>query len=76
MGLCNLIKIKETLDLNCKLCNTFFTYTAPNLVALKSHYKAVHKGIVYIYWVCFNVSNAGSPLCNFLGYHEHKIVPR
>ena len=38
-------KIAESkkVDLNCKYCNTFFTYTAPNIAALRSHLKTLHQ---------------------------------
>lgn len=30
-------------DLSCKLCNTYFTYTAPDKKSLIEHYKTVHQ---------------------------------
>ena len=34
----------EEVDLNCKLCNKWFTYTAPDKESLKDHYATIHKG--------------------------------
>ena len=33
----------KKVDLNCKYCNTYFTYTAPNIAALRSHLKTLHQ---------------------------------
>ena len=30
--------------MSCKLCNKWFTYTAPDKEALKDHYATIHKG--------------------------------
>ena len=37
---------KTEVELMCKLCCTYFTYTAPNQEELKDHYATVHKGEV------------------------------
>ena len=31
------------VDLSCKLCNKWFTYTAPDKESLKEHYATIHK---------------------------------
>ena len=35
--------VESKKDLNCKYCNTYFTYTAPNEKALQSHLKTLHQ---------------------------------
>ena len=35
---------ESEVDLNCKLCNKWFTYTAPDKASLKEHYATIHKG--------------------------------
>jgi len=37
---------KTEVDLMCKLCCTYFTYTAPDQEELRDHYATIHKGEV------------------------------
>lgn len=38
----NLEPAVETQSLDCKYCNKYFTYTAPNRIALINHFKSLH----------------------------------
>ena len=44
MALCKMMKIDESLDLDCKLCKKW-RLTARDQAALKDHYSTDHKGL-------------------------------
>jgi len=39
----NRVQDESEIDLSCKLCNKWFTYTAPDKESLKEHYASIHK---------------------------------
>jgi len=39
----NSVQDESEVDMSCKLCNKWFTYTAPDKESLKEHYATIHK---------------------------------